>query len=162
MIIDNKLYHYPVAVYKKNDGSGLMALIPDLPQYYKIERMASVDDALLHAALTIYGYITDTLIEGKTPAEPTPLDKLIAFPEAYVRDVIISIDSDTDTADPDGAPYVYDIDWDTDDDREAAETLPLVVFLPAGMDDEDDISDYLSDLTGFCHTGFRVSVEDDS
>lgn len=64
MIIDNKLYHYPVAVYKKDDGSGLMALIPDLPQYYKIERMASVDDALLHAALTIYGYITDTLIEG--------------------------------------------------------------------------------------------------
>ena len=80
MIIDNKLYHYPVAVYKKDDGAGLMALIPDLPQYYKIERMASVDDALLHAALTIYGYITDTLIEGKTPAEPTPLDKLIAFP----------------------------------------------------------------------------------
>ena len=94
--------------------------------------------------------------------KPTPLDKLIAFPEAYVRDVIISIDDNTDTADPDGAPYVYDIDWDTDGDAETAKTLPLVVFLPAGMDDEDDISDYLSDLTGFCHNGFRVSVEDDS
>ena len=57
---------------------------------------------------------------------------------------------------------MYGIDWDTDGDREAAETLPLVVFLPAGMDNEDDISDYLSDLTGFCHTGFHVSVEDDA
>ena len=39
------------------------------------------------------------------------------------------------------------IEWDL-------ETLPTEVEIPDGMEDEEEISDYLSDLTGFCHKGF--------
>ena len=34
--------------------------------------------------------------------------------------------------------------------------LPTEIELPDGMEDEDEISDYLSDLTGFCHYGFDL------
>lgn len=43
--------------------------------------------------------------------------------------------------------------WDTDDEEVE---LPTEVELPDGMEDEDDISDYLTDLTGFCHKGFGL------
>lgn len=53
--------------------------------------------------------------------------------------------------------------WDVDDDEdeisisEILETLPTEVELPDDMEDEDEISDYLSDLTGFCHSGFDLA-----
>ena len=40
--------------------------------------------------------------------------------------------------------------WDADD-PEDLEGLPTEIDIPEGMTDEDTISDYLSDLTGFCH-----------
>lgn len=53
---------------------------------------------------------------------------------------------------------VATVDWDTDgedtDDEEV--NLPKEVILPVGID-EEDIADYLSDLTGFCHKGFILS-----
>jgi len=47
------------------------------------------------------------------------------------------------------------IEWDVDC-PEDLETLPKEVVIPDGMKDEDEISDYLSDLTGFCHKGFYL------
>ena len=38
-------------------------------------------------------------------------------------------------------------------------SLPIEIIIPEGMTDEDEISDYLSDLTGFCHEGFNLIEE---
>lgn len=52
------------------------------------------------------------------------------------------------------------IQWDTDGENVA---LPEEIVIPdeiASMDDEDEreeaVSDYISDLTGFCHAGFEL------
>lgn len=47
----------------------------------------------------------------------------------------------------------YDIFWDTDGEDVK---LPEEITLPAGMTDEEDVSDYLSDYTGFCVLGFSL------
>ena len=36
--------------------------------------------------------------------------------------------------------------------------LQTEIDIPNGME-EDEISDYLSDVTGFCHKGYVLSVE---
>lgn len=54
----------------------------------------------------------------------------------------------------------YDILWDVDDPDES-EDLPEEVEIPDGMVDEEAISDYLSDLTGFCHKGFRLTSSEE-
>lgn len=41
------------------------------------------------------------------------------------------------------------IQWDFDDGEEAI--LPDEIELPKNLIDEDEISDYISDVTGFCH-----------
>lgn len=48
------------------------------------------------------------------------------------------------------------IQWDTDGDQELLKELPTEIDIPDGMDDEDEISDYISDVTGFCHCGFEI------
>lgn len=50
------------------------------------------------------------------------------------------------------------IHWNVDNDEDM-ELLPTEVELPAGMTDEEEICDYLSNLTGFCHEGFTLSSE---
>lgn len=50
------------------------------------------------------------------------------------------------------------IDWDVDC-AEDLDSLPKAVQIPAGMEDPDEISDYLSNLTGFCHKGFELLKE---
>lgn len=52
----------------------------------------------------------------------------------------------------------YNIEWDVDC-AEDLDSLPKEVQIPAGMEDPDEISDYLSDLTGFCHKGFELRKE---
>ena len=48
--------------------------------------------------------------------------------------------------------------WDTDGDMEILSTLPTEIEIPSDIeDDEDEISDYLSDVTGFCHKGFALT-----
>ena len=49
------------------------------------------------------------------------------------------------------------IEWDVDyeDDREL---LPTEIDIPEGMTDEDEISDYISDVTGFCHFGYELTT----
>ena len=51
------------------------------------------------------------------------------------------------------------IQWDIDLDDEEDVSLPSEMSIPDNIDDED-IADYLSDQTGFCHFGFDV-VETD-
>ena len=48
------------------------------------------------------------------------------------------------------------IQWDTDGEDIQ---LPSEIDIPNGMTDGDEISDYLSDTTGFCHYGFELSEE---
>ena len=45
------------------------------------------------------------------------------------------------------------IEWDVDSEEDL-ESLPTEVNIPPELTDIDKISDYLSDLTGFCHKGF--------
>ena len=47
------------------------------------------------------------------------------------------------------------IDWDVDLDEDRAH-LPTEIEIPAGMEEEEDISDYLTDVTGFCHKGYQL------
>lgn len=48
------------------------------------------------------------------------------------------------------------IKWDTDGDMEVLNQLPTEMEIPEGITDEEEMSDYLSDETGFCHYGFDI------
>ena len=47
------------------------------------------------------------------------------------------------------------IEWDVDL-AEDLDSLPKEVQIPDGMTDTEEICDYLSNLTGFCHRGFGL------
>ena len=47
-----------------------------------------------------------------------------------------------------------EIEWDVDGEDAKELDLPTDIEIPEEMTDEDEISDYLSDVTGFCHRGF--------
>lgn len=58
---------------------------------------------------------------------------------------------------------VTNIQWDIDlkdgetyKDAIKALGLPNELFIPKTLKTEDEISDYISDLTGFCHRGFSL------
>jgi hypothetical protein len=51
------------------------------------------------------------------------------------------------------------IKWDIDDDLDILQMLPKEIKIPKGMTDEDEISDYLSNVTGYCHKGFTLVKE---
>lgn len=51
-----------------------------------------------------------------------------------------------------------DILWDVDNEEEL-ELLPKEVDIPVELTDEEEISDYLSELTGYCHCGFSLSTD---
>lgn len=48
--------------------------------------------------------------------------------------------------------------WDVDNEEEL-ESLPKEVDIPVELTDEEEISDYLSELTGYCHYGFSLSAD---
>lgn len=48
------------------------------------------------------------------------------------------------------------IEWDVDTNEEM-ENLPAQIEIPDGMTDEEEISDYITDGTGFCHCGFELA-----
>lgn len=50
---------------------------------------------------------------------------------------------------------IWDVDYEED-----LESLPKEIEIPDGMTDEDGISDYLSDTTGFCHKGFEIEARE--
>lgn len=43
--------------------------------------------------------------------------------------------------------------WDTDGEDVF---LPTEISIPDGMKDGEEIGDYLSEMTGFCHKGFSI------
>ena len=45
--------------------------------------------------------------------------------------------------------------WDTDGDTDAFNSLPTEIEIPDNIP-EDEISDYISDITGYCHEGFII------
>ena len=47
------------------------------------------------------------------------------------------------------------IKWDVDE-KDDLKYLPSTMDIPCGMTDEDEISDYLSNVIGFCHAGFEL------
>lgn len=50
-----------------------------------------------------------------------------------------------------------EIKWDLDEeDIEEGVVLPSEIDIPNGMVDDDEISDYLSDQAGYCHTGYTL------
>ena len=49
----------------------------------------------------------------------------------------------------------FNIKWDMD----VLESLPKEMDIPEGMEDEEEISDYISDQTGWCHFGFELDME---
>lgn len=49
------------------------------------------------------------------------------------------------------------IKWEIDNEEDL-EFLPTEIELPFGMVDEEEISDYLSNETGFCHYSFDLIV----
>ena len=48
---------------------------------------------------------------------------------------------------------MWDVDYDGD-----GNLLPTEINIPEGMTDEEEICEYLSDATGFCHEGFDLVV----
>ena len=42
----------------------------------------------------------------------------------------------------------FNIKWDTDGDMDVLESLPKEMDIPEGMEDEEEISDYISDQAG--------------
>lgn len=61
----------------------------------------------------------------------------------------------------------HDIRWDTDGDMKLFKTLPQEIEIPDWVWEEyedgydDAISEYVSDVTGFCHYGFEIRTEND-
>ena len=47
--------------------------------------------------------------------------------------------------------------WDTDGDKEILNELPKEIELPQDID-ADEIEDYLSDETGYCHFGYQLDL----
>lgn len=50
-----------------------------------------------------------------------------------------------------------DIEWDFDGEdlsEEEKEAIPIEIDIPDEIEDEEEISDFLSNKTGWCHKGF--------
>lgn len=45
--------------------------------------------------------------------------------------------------------------WDVDYDQDK-NTLPTEIEIPKDITDLEEISDYITNLTGFCHNGFML------
>ena len=50
------------------------------------------------------------------------------------------------------------IKWNINDDETANIELPTEISIPKNITEEADISDYLSELTDFCHKGFSLET----
>ena len=59
----------------------------------------------------------------------------------------------------------HNIKWDTDGDMKLFKTLPQEIEIPDEVwedydnGNDDALSDYVSDVTGFCHYGFEVRIK---
>ncbi len=62
--------------------------------------------------------------------------------------------------------YATNIQWDTDGDKELAKSLPKEICIDSvctiydGTDEqEEDISNFITEQTGFCHFGYDVIIK---
>lgn len=46
---------------------------------------------------------------------------------------------------------IWDVDYEKDQDL-----LPTEIEIPDEITEIDEVSDYISDITGFCHYGFNL------
>ncbi len=51
---------------------------------------------------------------------------------------------------------IWDIDEGYDGDLDVLQMLPNEIEIPKGMTEEEEISDYITEETGFCHKGFEL------
>ena len=51
---------------------------------------------------------------------------------------------------------VTNILWDTDGDTDTLDSLPTEIEIPDNIS-EDEISDYISDITGYSHMGYTLT-----
>ena len=52
----------------------------------------------------------------------------------------------------------FNIQWDVDFPEDLC-CLPDEIEIPDGMEDEYEISDYITEVTGFCHSGFELDTD---
>ena len=90
--------------------------------------------------------------------EFVPAEELDGYFRTYRKEkekkMLKAVDIKWDVTDDD------DIDESDDEACEIPESLPTEMNIPEGMTDPDEISDWLSDETGFCHDGFRLVDQD--
>ena len=60
--------------------------------------------------------------------------------------------------------YAYDIDWDAP--KSVKKNLPKKILIPEEIleeqkEYEDTISDYISNITGYCHFGFKLTTDEE-
>ena len=58
----------------------------------------------------------------------------------------------------------FNIQWDVDDERDldyllTEISIPDDMIDEYGEVDEDEISDYISEVTGFCYNGFELDID---
>ena len=90
--------------------------------------------------------------------EFVPAEELDGYFRAYRKEreekkMLKAVDIKWDVTD-------YDDDEFDDEACEVLESLPTEMDIPEGMTDPDEISDWLSDETGYCHNGFRLVDKD--
>ena len=109
-------------------------------------------------------YITDNEVEDLTADEigvrEASNEELIAELQRRGLDVMVQESKPSESSKMEDllALYAYDIKWDTDGDQEILDSLPKEIRIPDGMVDDEEISDHLSDETGFCHAGFKLGI----
>ena len=109
-------------------------------------------------------YITDNEVEDLTADEigvrEASKEELIAELQRRGLDVMVQESKPSESSKMEDLPalYAYDIKWDTDGDQEILDSLPKEIRIPDGMVDDEEISDHLSDETGFCHAGFELGI----
>lgn len=50
-----------------------------------------------------------------------------------------------------------EIDWDADGEDPKEIGLPEEMDIPEGMTDVEEISNYITEQTGYCHYGFSIA-----
>ena len=109
-------------------------------------------------------YITNNVVEDLTADEigvrEASSEELIAELQRRGLDVMVQESKPSESSKVEDLPalYAYDIKWNTDGDQEILDSLPKEIRIPDGMVDDEEISDYLSDETGFCHAGFKLGI----
>lgn len=110
-------------------------------------------------AAALCGYIgeTDTAVIDRIDSALYQLKAICENPynSDYYADLYRALERFTEKWSRHGGRKAVNIQWDVDD-PEDLELLPKEIDIPDGMTDMEEISDYITDQTGFYHNGFIV------